>query len=255
MATTDQTPSGAPCWVDLMTSDVEVARSFYSQVLGVEAGEQNEEFGGYFMFMKDGRPVAGAMANQSEGSAPDLWSVYLSSRDADATLARAIEHGGSVMVPGMQVGDLGTMAVVLDPGDAAIGVWAPIEFPGFGVVGEPGTPVWFELHTRGYDRAVTFYRDVFDWDIEVMSDSAEFRYTAAKGVGENVAGIFDASNVLPDGAPSHWTVYFGVDDVDEALAKVNEFGGSVISAPEDSPYGRMAPVADPTGAQFRLMSR
>jgi hypothetical protein len=70
-----------------------------------------------------------------------------------------------------------------------------------------------------------------------------------------VAGIFDASNVLPDGASPHWTVYFGVDDVDKALARVNEFGGSVISAPEDTPYGRMATVADPTGAQFRLMLR
>jgi predicted enzyme related to lactoylglutathione lyase len=255
MATPDKTLFGTPCWVDLMTSDVEQARSFYGQVLGVEAGEQNDEFAGYFMFMKDGRPIAGAMANQSEGTAPDLWSVYLSSADANATLARALEHGGSVIVPGMQVGELGTMAVVLDPGGAAIGVWAPIEFAGFGAVGESGTPVWFELHTNDYDRAVDFYRDVFDWETVVMSDTVEFRYTAAQGAGENVAGILDASSAPVEGAPPHWMVYFRVNDLDTALAKVNELGGSVLSGPEDTPYGRVATVADLTGAQSRLMSR
>jgi predicted enzyme related to lactoylglutathione lyase len=255
VATPDLRLFGAPCWVDLMTSDVERARSVYRQVLGVEAGEPNEEFGGYFMFMMDGRPIAGVMANQAEGTATDLWSVYLGSGDANATLSRAAEHGGSVMVPGMQVGELGTMAMVLDPGGAAIGVWAPIEFAGFGAVGESGTPVWFELHTNDYEGAVDFYRDVFDWDTEVMSDTAEFRYTAAQREGENVAGIFDASSALGEGTPPHWLVYFGVDDIDAALVKVNELGGAVLSGPEDTPYGRMATVADPTGAQSRLMSR
>ena len=40
------------------------------------------------------------------------------------------------------------MAVVTDPGGDAIGIWQPGLHKGFGIFGEPGTPSWFELHTR-----------------------------------------------------------------------------------------------------------
>ena len=186
---------------------------------------------------------------------PDVWSVYLASANADETLARAIEHGGSVALPSMQVADLGTMAVAIDPSGAFVGIWAPITFPGFGVVAEPGAPTWFELHSKEYESAVDFYRHVFDWDTDVMSDSDDFRYTTSQQDGESVAGIMDAKGILPEGVPSYWTVYFGVTDTDEAVAKVLALGGSVVTPAADSPYGRVAAVADPTGAVLRLIAR
>jgi len=253
MVTQDSSPIGAPCWVDIMTSDSERARAFYEGVLGWQALEANEEYGGYFMFMNDGVPVAGATGNRSEGAIADLWSVYLHVSDAQATLARANQLGGQEMVPAMRVGDLGTMAVVADPTGAGIGLWAPIDFQGFGAVAEPGTPVWFELHTSDYDAAVDFYRDVFDWTTEVMSASPEFRYTVSKHGESSVAGVYDARQDLGDTGCSFWTVYFGVEDVDDALLAVRELGGSVVSPAANTPYGRMATVADPTGTEFRIM--
>ena len=44
------------------------------------------------------------------------------------------------------------MAMVADPGGAAIGVWQPGLHKGFGIWGEPSTPAWFELHTRDVRR-------------------------------------------------------------------------------------------------------
>ena len=158
-------------------------------------------------------------------------------------------------MPSMQVGDLGTMAGAVDPSGAFIGIWAPITFPGFGVVAEPGAPVWFELHSKDYGNAVEFYRNVFDWETDVMSDSDDFRYTTSQQDGESVAGIMDAQGFLPEGVGSYWTIYFGVTDTDEAVAKVLALGGSVVTPAEDSPYGRVAAVTDPTGAPLRLMSR
>ena len=253
MVAQDSSPLGAPCWVDLMTSDAERARAFYEGVLGWQALEANEEFGGYFMFMNDGVPVAGAMANHSEGAIPDLWSIYLHVDDADATLSRVHELGGQVVVPAVQVGDLGTMAVITDPTGAGIGLWAPLNFQGFGVVAEPGTPVWFELHTSEYDAALDYYRDVFDWSTEEMSASPEFRYSVSKDGESSVAGVYDASLDLGEAGRSFWTVYFGVEDVDDALRSVRELGGSVVSPAQNTPYGRMATVADPTGTEFRVM--
>jgi len=216
--------------------------------------EPAEEFGGYINFNKDGVRVAGCMASEPGSGMPDVWSVYLATDDATKTLEAAAANGGQVHVQAMAVGDLGTMAFVGDPGGAGIGVWQPGLHPGFGIFGESGTPSWFELHTRDYQVAVDFYRNVFHWDTDVVSDTAEFRYTTLKKGEGWLAGIMDASGFLPDGVPAHWSVYFGVEDTDAALAKIVDLGGSILTAAEDTPYGRLATAADPTGAQFKLVA-
>jgi predicted enzyme related to lactoylglutathione lyase len=254
---TRQTPPvGAPCWVDLTTSDTERSRAFYNQLFGWAAEEPNEEFGGYFNFTKDGVRLAGGMAKQPGSDMADTWSVYLASDDARKTLEAAAGGGGQIHLQAMDVADLGTMAFVADPGGAGVGVWQPGRHQGFGVFGEAGTPSWFELHTRDYEAAVSFYRDVFRWDTHVVSDAPEVRYTTMRDPDGDgwLAGIMDASGILPDGVPAHWSVYFGVEDTDAALAKIVELGGSVLAAAEDTPYGRLASAADPTGAQFKLVA-
>ena len=252
MPTTDNISTGAPCWVDLMTSDTERSRDFYCRLFGWTAEEPAEEFGGYFNFRKNDAQIGGCMASQPGSGMPDVWSVYLASDDARKTVDQATAHGGQVHVEAMDVGDLGTMAILGDPSGAGIGVWQPGRHPGFGLVGEPGTPSWFELQTRDYEVAVRFYRDVFGWDTHVVSDAPDFRYTALRRGEEWLAGIMDASGILPDDVPSHWSVYFGVEDTDAALATVVDLGGSIVTAAEDTPYGRLAAAADPIGARFKL---
>lgn len=252
MPTRDTAPLGAPCWIDLMTSDTERSRAFYGELFGWTAEAPAEEFGGYFSFTKDGARIAGCMASQPGSEVPDVWSVYLAADDARKTVDAAA-HGGQVLVAAMDVADLGTMAVISDPGGAAVGVWQPGRHPGFGVLGEPGAPSWFELHTRDYQTTVTFYREVFGWETQAMSDTPEFRYTVLTHGEDWLAGIMDASSFLPEGIPAHWSVYFGVEDTDATLAKTVDLGGSILMAAEDTPYGRLAAAADPTGAQFKLV--
>ena len=253
MPARDESPIGAPCWVDLMTSDTDGARAFYGQVFGWEAEEPNAEFGGYFNFQLDGARIAGCMAAMEPGM-PDVWSVYLATDDAARTAADATTHGGQVLVEPMAVGDLGTMAVLLDPTGAHVGLWQPGEHRGMGIVAETSAPSWFELYTRDHDTATAFYRDVFRWTTKVEGDTPEFRYTVGIDGDEPYAGIMDASGFLPEGVPPHWTVYFGTDDTDATLARIGEAGGSTVMPAEDTPYGRLATAADPTGALFRLVS-
>ncbi|HEY5154478.1 MAG TPA: VOC family protein [Acidimicrobiales bacterium] len=248
----DEAPLGAPCWVDLFTSDTDGAAGFYGALFGWTAESAGQDYGGYINFAKDGVAVAGCMKNDGQTGMPDVWSIYLATADADATVEAAVAHGGQVIVPAMDVMALGKMAVMVDPGGAAIGAWQPGLHRGFGVLDEPGSPSWFELHTRDYDASVAFYRDVFGWDTHTMSDTPEFRYTTL-GEGESqLAGIMDSAMVLPEGVPSNWQIYFAVDDADASLAQAVELGGTVIYPAEDTPYGRLASLADPTGALFKL---
>lgn len=254
MPTRDAAPNGAPCWIDLMTSDTERSKAFYCELFGWSAEPPAEEFGGYVNFTKNGVLVAGCMASQPGSGRPDAWSVYLATDDARKATDTAVANGGQTYVEPMAVGDLGTMGFLGDAGGAGIGIWQPGRHKGFGIHGEAGSPSWFELHTRDYEDSVGFYRTVFGWDTHVVGDTSEFRYTTLKHGDEWLAGIMDAAGFLPDGVPAHWSVYFGVDDADAALARIVDLGGQVLRPAEDTPHGRLATAADPTGAQFKIVA-
>jgi predicted enzyme related to lactoylglutathione lyase len=254
MTTRSSAPVGSPCWVDLWTSDVDGSRRFYSELFGWEAQSPSPEFGGYFMFTRNGVPVAGGMGDMPDMPAQDFWKIYLTTDDAAKTVATAETEGAQVISGIMAVADLGVQAVFLDPTGAHVGVWQPVTFPGFTVLEEPGSPSWFELHTRDHDAAVAFYRSVFRWETEAQPADHGIAYTTMRDPGgdRQLAGIMDASTFLPAGAPAAWSVYWEVEDVDGALETVRRLGGSVVAGAEDSPYGRIAAAADPAGATFRL---
>ena len=255
MPTRDAAPLGAPCWTDLWTSDVEGSQRFYTELFGWEAQEPSAEFGGYFMFTLDGVPVAGGMGDMGDMAADNKWKIYLATDDISRTVRDAEANGGTIFAPSMEVADLGIQAVLADSTGAALGAWQPNTFPGFTVIGEPGTPSWFELYTRNHAASVEFYRDVFQLDVQVMGDTDEFRYSTlnSKHGGDQVAGVMDAASFLAEGAPSHWLTYWQSTDVEAAAATAVRLGGAIMMDPVDTPYGRMTTVADTTGAQFKLL--
>jgi len=248
----DKAILGAPCWTDLMTSDPDRSRDFYGAVFGWTAEEADESHGGYFNFRQGGVRIAGCMASEPGMDVTDVWSVYLATDDAESTLATAEAEGGQIHVPAMPVDDLGTMAFVADPGGAGIGVWQPGTHQGFGLVDEPGTPSWFELHTRDYEKVLAFYRSVFGWQTKIESDTADFRYTTLQYGDQPLAGVMDSTAFLEPGAPSRWFVYWAVADADHSARRIVDEGGSLIHPPHDTPYGRLVVATDPRGAEFRL---
>ena len=154
----------------------------------------------------------------------------------------------------MDVPHMGVMGFATDAGGATVGYWKPGDHTGFQVEREHGAPVWCELLASDFGKAVAFYEKAFGWMLKDEGDTDEFRYKTFERDGQPFAGIYDAKRDLGEGEGSSWAVYFGADDVDATVAKALELGATVKDAAEDTEYGRIAAVTDPTGAVLRLMS-
>ena len=177
---------------------------------------------------------------------PVAWGPYVCSSDVAASVVAWESAGGSVISPPMEVGDLGSMAIVADPFGAVLGVWQPAVHTGAQVYGEPGAMCWIELTTSEVDGSKAFYAQVFGWGLGGGGEYTEFH------VGDgSVAGMMAPPM---EGIPTYWGVYFAVADVDTSCAQVNGLGGTVHVPPTDIEPGRFAMVADPGGAMFSLIT-
>jgi len=245
---------GTPCWIDLATPDQDAAAEFYGALFGwsVEEDENAEQTGGYRVATLNGHAIGGIMKLMQEGQ-PVAWSSYVSVENADATVAKAKEAGGTVMVEAMDVLDYGRMAFLVDPTGAAIGLWQPGRNIGAGLVNEPGALGWNELETRDPEAAKAFYGDVFDWSFEDHEMPGMGTYTEWKLGDASIGGMANITGRVPDEVPAHWMVYFAVEDTDATLAKLEGLGGTVSFGPVDIPAGRFAMVADPWGANFAVI--
>lgn len=115
-----------------------------------------------------------------------------------------------------------------------------------------GTPSYAELVTPDQESAKAFYGPLFGWDLEDVPMGDQGVYVAASRDGATVAGISGPMPGLED-HPAWWGVYLTVDDVDATTAKVAGAGGRVDAEPFDVfDMGRMAAIADPTGARVNL---
>lgn len=245
-------PAGTPCWVDLGTGDIADATAFYGALFGWDIQPGPPEAGGYTMCMLGGRAVAGIGPKMS-ADMPSLWTTYLASDDADATAAKVTSAGGQIIMEPFEVMDVGRMFVATDPGGAAFGVWQARAHTGIGLANEPGSLAWNENMSRNFDGNKAFYHEVFGYDYTDIS-AGGMQYATLDLAGRPVGGIGAIGPEQPAEMPANWLAYFAVADTDAAVAKATQLGGSVLAPPWDTPYGRMAVVADDQGAVFAVMT-
>jgi hypothetical protein len=113
-----------------------------------------------------------------------------------------------------------------------------------------GRFVWHDHLSGDPAAASSFYSDLLGWEIEVWKPG-EMDYPMIK-VGEHQHGGFGPAQ---GGAPAHWLGHVAVSDVDEAAARAEGAGGTVVAPAMDIPeVGRMAVVADPQGAILSLFT-
>jgi uncharacterized protein len=242
---------GAPCWADLMTTDLEAAKRFYPALLGWEPHPTSEEFGGYHMCRLGGDEVVG-LGRTMAPDQPAAWAIYFATNDAEASANKVEAAGGKVLAAPTDVGEAGRMAQFLDPSGAAFAVWQAGEFAGAGKLEEPGAISWAELVTRDTGRAGDFYRQVFGWS--PTSADVGMPYTMFNLGDRPVAGMMAMTpDQFPAEVPAHWMLYFEVADTDATAANAARLGGRVTHPPTDIEPGRFAVLNDPQGAVFSIV--
>lgn len=112
-----------------------------------------------------------------------------------------------------------------------------------------GSPCWIDLGVPDLRRAIDFYTALFGW--EINEGPAEYGgYSMCLVDGSPVAAVAPSQDTDTD---HRWTVYFAADDLNATVKLVADNGGATVMEPMDvMGQGRMAIVADPSGARFGL---
>lgn len=119
---------------------------------------------------------------------------------------------------------------------------------------ETGQFCWAELTTTDQDGAKSFYTTLFGWglDEQPIPDDGVYSMFTLKGRHVGAAST-QRDEERNQGIPPHWNLYIAVDDADSYAKKAEAAGGTVIMPAFDvMDAGRMAVIADPTGAVVGL---
>lgn len=244
---------GTVAWVDLQTPDLDRARGFYGELLGWKfEGGDDPNLGHYTTALFEGKKVAGLAKLGGDSPFPPMWSVYLAADDVDALARRVRDNGGEIVAEPMDIPDQGRMAYFKDPTGAYFGAWQSGKHQGAELRDQPGAMAWSETYTRDAKLALPFYEKVAGVTGDKMPVT-DFEYWSLMKGKAGAFGLMQMPSHFPEKVPSHWNTYFGVPDADAAVEKVKALGGSVVSPAFDSPYGRIAFLTDPFGANFNVM--
>jgi predicted enzyme related to lactoylglutathione lyase len=236
------------CWYELRTKNVEAARAFYTDVVGLdirdEAGRLGLRVGGHLVGEVSTLPERAAALG-----APSHWLGHISVPDVEAAAHRWVALGAERLGPSRRSPDGTDVAIVRDPFGTVVALTSRTQPEAH--VG----PAWHELHTQDHQRASSMYADLFGWRPTEAFDLEHKRGTyqmfSWPGAAHSVGGML--SSVRWPGVHPHWLFYFQVDDLDRSLRETVSRGGSVSDGPHVMPSGaRVAPCEDPQGAAFAL---
>ena len=119
------TDTGIVIWSELMTTEVEKAKAFYGNTLGLAFQAFGDSNPGYWLATLGGKPVWGIMDMTGKPGGPSGWFTYMSVDDVDARVTAALAAGAELCMPVFEVPTVGRIAILQDPTGAIIGWMTP----------------------------------------------------------------------------------------------------------------------------------
>lgn len=173
--------------------------------------------------------------------APTLFCCYAVT-DLDAA-RQSITAGGGVAGEAQPM-EFGTVLDATDPSGTAFAVFQPsteVPRPALNGTG-PGELSYLTYEVTDSAAFKEFYGRVFSWTFEPGHIDDGWGIQGSQPMS-GVAGGNPTTTTVP-----MWTVA----DIDAAVARVREAGGTVLQEPTQQPYGLMAECADDQGSRFYL---
>jgi predicted enzyme related to lactoylglutathione lyase len=114
---------GAFSWCELVTTDVEAAKKFYTKLFGWSTESVSMPGMQYTVVKAAGEDIGGIMAMppQAKG-APPHWGIYVTVEDVDATVKLAEQMGAKIIVPLTDIPNVGRFCTFQDPQGALISI-------------------------------------------------------------------------------------------------------------------------------------
>lgn len=116
-------PHGTFVWRDLLTTDVEKAKAFFTATLGWTYENFQLEGEPYFL-IKSGQTVVGGLGTLGQGlleTDASYWIAFIEVNDIDRRFAVALEHGATTIRAPHDVPGIGRICVLRDPTGAFVG--------------------------------------------------------------------------------------------------------------------------------------
>jgi uncharacterized protein len=251
---------GAVLSADIAVPEHDREVRFYSRVLSTG---QNPLWREQDLMNNLGIPIIGLGARSAEyAHLPLQWMPHIQVADVAASVQRALDLGGSVLMHGKDVDGTSQWAVLLDPNGAAFGIIPLVPAEALPPVSrDTAAPVgriaWLDLTVSNAATTRDFYRQVVGWsvqNVEIEDEGEPYAdYTMLADDGNPAAGVCHARGVNR-GLPPVWMIYLPVADLAESLRRVQEEGGKVVKIMQgDGGEYVYAAVQDPVGVSLALM--
>ena len=111
---------GAFSWNELMTSDIEGAKTFYSTLFNWQLEDMDNDMP-YTLAKIDGTDSAGMMTMPPEAAGmPPMWGGYVTVDDVEASAKQVVELGGKILLEPRDIPNVGRFCVINDPQGATL---------------------------------------------------------------------------------------------------------------------------------------
>ena len=242
-------------WYELITTDMQSAKIFYSRVMDWGLLDASVPGRAYALFTAGNALVGGLMDLTKEAiemGGRSGWVGYVEVNDVDATADRIKHLGGAVHVPPTDVPNISRFCIFADPQTARLAVlkWLKPARGQPAELGAPGRVGWHELLAANWEKALSFYVELFGWQKADTETGEMGTYQMFSAGGQTVGGIL---NKPPTITAPFWLYYFHISDLDVATRRVKAAGGQILGGPFELPGGSwIVQCADPQGAIFAL---
>jgi predicted enzyme related to lactoylglutathione lyase len=111
--------------VELNTTDLAKAKSFYGKLFGWQLEDVQMGPGDTYTMIKVGEGTGGGMMKHPVPGAPSTWLAYVLVDDIGAATQKAKSLGAQVMKEPTEIPGVGWFSVLVDPTGAALALWKP----------------------------------------------------------------------------------------------------------------------------------